>query len=88
MWLTSIHPPQTVPNRKCKEAKYFVPNDKGMLTPYEGEDPNVPPCPRCPMVLSGDAKAQVQTCQVRRDEGLDWIASCHVTGLMPRSRLS
>jgi len=74
------------PLRKCKQAKYFMPNADGkeggreggrvllchhlqfhislppslppsigMLTPYHsgtGEDPNVPPCPRCPMVLS------------------------------------
>ena len=52
-----------------------------MLTPFhEGEDPNVPPCPRCPMVLSGDGgggkqpaqQQAVQTCQVRQN-GLSWI---------------
>jgi len=39
-----------------------------MLTPYHsgtGEDPNVPPCPRCPMVLltEGGEKQGPLTCQ-------------------------
>uniref|UniRef100_I2CP71 Vacuolar protein-sorting-associated protein 4 n=2 Tax=Nannochloropsis gaditana TaxID=72520 RepID=I2CP71_NANGC len=56
------------PLRKCKQAKYFVTNAQGMLTPYHsgtGEDPNVPPCPRCPMVLltEGGEKQGPLTCQ-------------------------
>ena len=58
-------------NRKCKEAKYFLPTEQGMLCPYAaGEDPNVPPCPRCPMLLSSggaEGKPGVLTCQVRKE---------------------